>query len=47
MKCASDGDKITSYGEAVMGIEVLVLAFGIYAVIWVAVLAGSRFFGPR
>ncbi len=30
-----------------MGIEVLLLAFGVYAAIWVAVLAGSQFFGPR
>lgn len=30
-----------------MGIEILALAAGVYAVIWLAVLMGSRFFGPR
>jgi len=30
-----------------MGIEILVLAFGVYAAIWLAVLMGSRYFGPR
>ncbi len=30
-----------------MGIELLVVAVGVYAVIWVVVLAGSQFFGPR
>lgn len=34
-------------GEATMGIEVLVLAFGVYATIWLVVLVGSQFFGPR
>ena len=30
-----------------MGIEVLLVAFGAYAAIWVTVLVGSQFFGPR
>jgi len=30
-----------------MGIEILAVAFGIYAVTWLIVLAGSKFFGPR
>ncbi len=30
-----------------MGIEILALAAGVYAVTWFAVLVGSRFFGPR
>ena len=30
-----------------MGIEILVLAFGVYASIWFVVIAGSQFFGPR
>ena len=30
-----------------MGIELLLIAFGVYAVIWAVVLVGSRFFGPR
>jgi hypothetical protein len=30
-----------------MGIEVLVLAFGVYASTWLVVLVGSQFFGPR
>jgi hypothetical protein len=33
--------------EDAMGIEVLVLAFGVYATIWLVVLVGSQFFGPR
>jgi hypothetical protein len=34
-------------GEAAMGIEILALAAGVYALTWFAVLVGSRFFGPR
>ena len=34
-------------GEDEMGIELLLLAFGVYAAIWLAVIAGSQFFGPR
>lgn len=30
-----------------MGIEVLLLAFGVYATIWLLVLWGARYFGPR
>ena len=30
-----------------MGIEVLLVAFVVYAAIWVTVLVGSQFFGPR
>ena len=30
-----------------MGIEVLLLAVCVYAAIWVMVLVGSQFFGPR
>jgi hypothetical protein len=33
--------------EDEMGIEILLLAFGVYAAIWLAVLVGSQFFGPR
>jgi hypothetical protein len=34
-------------GEAGMGIELLLIAIVIYAAIWLIVLAGSQFFGPR
>jgi hypothetical protein len=30
-----------------MGIEILLVAFVVYATIWLLVLAGSRYFGPR
>jgi len=30
-----------------MGINLLILAFGVYAAIWLVVLTGSRYFGPR
>jgi hypothetical protein len=30
-----------------MGIEILALAFGVYAAIWLTVIVGSKFFGPR
>jgi hypothetical protein len=30
-----------------MGIEILILAFGVYATIWLFVIVGSQFFGPR
>jgi hypothetical protein len=30
-----------------MGLNLLVLAFGVYATIWLVVLWGSRYFGPR
>ncbi len=30
-----------------MGIELLGVAFGIYAAIWFVVIVGSQFFGPR
>jgi hypothetical protein len=30
-----------------MGIELLLVAFGVYATIWLLVLAGSSYFGPR
>ena len=30
-----------------MGLSLLVLAFGVYATIWLVVLWGSRYFGPR
>jgi hypothetical protein len=30
-----------------MGIEILILAFGVYATIWLVVILGSQFFGPR
>ena len=41
-------DKIAPWaGEDEMGIELLLLAFGVYAAIWLAVIAGSQFFGPR
>ena len=30
-----------------MGIEVLLIAFGVYAAIWLTVIVGSQFFGPR
>jgi hypothetical protein len=30
-----------------MGIEILALAFGAYAAIWLTVIVGSKFFGPR
>jgi hypothetical protein len=33
--------------EDEMGIEILLVAFGVYAAIWLAVIAGSQFFGPR
>jgi uncharacterized membrane protein len=33
--------------EDEMGIGILGLAFGVYATIWVIVIVGSRFFGPR
>ncbi len=48
MKCRSDGDSIARPSrEAGMGIELLLLAVGVYAAIWLAVLVGSQFFGPR
>jgi hypothetical protein len=28
-----------------MGIEILALAFGVYAAVWLVVIAGSRYFG--
>jgi hypothetical protein len=30
-----------------MGIEILALAFGVYAAIWLVVIAGSKYFGPQ
>ena len=33
--------------EDAMGIGILGLAFVVYVTIWVVILAGSRFFGPR
>jgi len=30
-----------------MGANVLILAFVVYAAIWLIVLSGSRYFGPR
>ena len=30
-----------------MGIGILGLAFGVYAAIWLTVIVGSQFFGPR
>jgi len=33
--------------KALMAGPVLVLAFGVYATIWLVVLVGSQFFGPR
>ena len=30
-----------------MGIEILALAFGVYATIWLVIIVGSQFFGPR
>jgi hypothetical protein len=34
-------------GRMVSGIMVLVLAFGILAAIWLIVIFGSSFFGPK
>jgi hypothetical protein len=34
-------------GEDEMGIEILLLAFGVYAAIWLVVIAGSPFFASR
>jgi hypothetical protein len=49
VKSHRNRDKIAScpLGEDEMGIEILLLAFGVYAAIWLAVIAGSQFFGPR
>jgi hypothetical protein len=41
------GSRHGQSGEDEMGIEVLLLAFGVYATIWLLVLWGSRYFGPR
>lgn len=30
-----------------MGIEILAVAFAVYAAIWLVVLGGSRYFGPQ
>jgi hypothetical protein len=30
-----------------MGIGILGVAFGIYAAIWLVVIVGSQFFGPK
>jgi hypothetical protein len=30
-----------------MGIEILAVAFGVYAATWLVVLVGSKFFGPH
>ncbi len=30
-----------------MGIEILALAFGVYAATWFVVIAGSKYFGPQ
>ena len=30
-----------------MGIEILAVAFAVYAAIWLLVLSGSRYFGPQ
>ena len=30
-----------------MGIEILLVAFVVYATIWLLVLVGSSYFGPR
>jgi hypothetical protein len=33
--------------EDEMGIEILGVAVGVYATIWLIVITGSQFFGPR
>jgi hypothetical protein len=30
-----------------MGIGILAVAFGVYAAIWLVIIVGSQFFGPR
>lgn len=30
-----------------MGIQILLIAAGVYGATWLVVLAGSKFFGPR
>jgi len=30
-----------------MGIEILAVAFAVYATLWLIVIVGSQFFGPR
>ena len=48
MKSRAEGDNIAARpGEAGMGIEILLIAAVVYAAIWLTVLVGSRFFGPR
>jgi hypothetical protein len=43
---ANKTEKIQCW-EDVMGVEILLLAFGVYASFWLAVILGSQFFGPR
>jgi hypothetical protein len=30
-----------------MGIGILAVAFGVYAVLWLIIIVGSQFFGPK
>jgi hypothetical protein len=36
-----------SYWEDGMGIGILGIAFGVYAALWLIIIVGSQFFGPK
>ena len=47
VKCRERDNIAARAGEAGMGIELLLIAAVVYVAIWLTVLVGSRFFGPR